>query len=175
MATVQKFEDLICWQKARELTKFVYDISKYRNFAMDRGLVDQIRRASVSVMSNIAEGFDRGTKQELINYLFIAKGSCGEVRTQLYITLDAGYIDISAFRNGLRLTDECSRLLKSFINKVKTGSHSGLQYKYEKRKGMSETSKFILETSPELAKYYNPEKDEIEFWRAAQDREKGRK
>ena len=62
MATVQKFEDLIVWQKARELTKFIYNISKYRNFSMDRGLVDQIRRASVSVMSNIAEGFDRGTK-----------------------------------------------------------------------------------------------------------------
>ena len=175
MATIQKFEDLICWQKARELTKFVYDITKYRNidiskyrdggFAADRGLVDQIRRASVSIMSNIAEGFDRGTKYELINYLFIAKGSCGEVRTQLYIACDSGYIDMPAFRNGLNLTDECSRLLKSFINKVKTGSNSGLQYKYEKRKGMSDTNKLILESSPELKEFYNPEKDEIEFWR----------
>lgn len=142
MATIQKFEDLICWQKARELTKFIYDISKYRNFSFDRGLVDQIRRASVSVMSNIAEGFDRGTKQEFINYLFIAKGSCGEIRTQLYISLDAGYIDISAFRYGLKLTDECSRLLKSFIDKVKTGSHSGLQYKREKKKD-PEWEKFL--------------------------------
>lgn len=142
MATIQKFEDLICWQKARELTKFIYDISKYRNFSFDRGLVDQVRRASVSVMSNIAEGFDRGTKQEFINYLFIAKGSCGEVRTQLYISLDAGYIDISTFRYGLKLTDECSRLLKSFIDKVKTGSHSGLQYKKEKKKD-PEWEKFL--------------------------------
>ena len=165
MATIKSFEDLIVWQKARELTKLIYDISKYRNFAMDRGLVDQIRRASVSIMSNIAEGFDRGTKQELINYLFIAKGSCGEVRTQLYIALDAGYIDISTFRNGLKMTDECSRLLKSFIDKVKIGSHSGLQYKYEKKKGMSDTNKLILESSPELKEFYNPEKDEIEFWR----------
>lgn len=142
MATIQKFEDLICWQKARELTKFIYDISKYRNFSFDRGLVDQIRRASISVMSNIAEGFDRGTKQEFINYLFIAKGSCGEVRTQLYISLDAGYIDISTFRYGLKLTDECSRLLKSFIDKVKTSSHSGLQYKKEKKKD-PEWEKFL--------------------------------
>lgn len=142
MATIRQFEELICWQKARELTKFIYDISKYRNFAMDRGLLDQIRRASVSVMSNIAEGFDRGTKQEFINYLFIAKGSCGEVRTQLYIAFDAGYVDISTFRNGLRLTDECSRLLKSFIDKVKISSQAGLQYKKEKKKD-PEWEKFL--------------------------------
>ena len=183
MATIKSFEDLIVWQKARELTRFIYDItkkkdmSKYRDgeFAADRGLVDQIRRASVSVMSNIAEGFDRGTKFELVNYLFIAKGSAGEVRTQLYIAFDAGYIDMSTFRNGLRLTDECSRLLKSFINKVKTGSHAGVQYKHEKRKGMSDTNRMILAGSPELREYYNPEKDEIEFWRMAKDREKEKK
>ena len=172
MATVQKFEDLIVWQKARELTKFIYNISKYRNFSMDRGLVDQIRRASVSVMSNIAEGFDRGTKYELINYLFIAKGSCGEVRAQLYIASDSGYIDMSTFRNGLKLTDECSRLLKSFIDKVKTGSNSGLQYKRERRKGMSDTNKLILASQPELKEYYNPERDEIEFWRYHQEKDK---
>lgn len=183
MATIQKFEDLICWQKARELTRFVYDMTTYRNseiasqnFSRDRGLVDQIRRAAVSVMSNVAEGFDRGTKQEFINYLFIAKGSCGEVRTQLYISLDAGYIDISTFRYGLKLTDECSRLLKSFVDKVKTGSHPGLQYKREKKKGMSDTNKMILENSPELKEYYNPEKDEIEFWKYHQDKnEKNKK
>jgi len=98
MATIKQFEDLIAWQKARILTKFVYDISKYRNFEMDRGLQDQIRRAAVSVMSNIAEGFDRGTKLEFVNYLFIAKGSCGEVKCQLYIAYDIGYIDISTYQ-----------------------------------------------------------------------------
>lgn len=76
MATIQKFEDLICWQRARELTRVVY-----REFkdCRDYGFTDQIQRASVSVMSNIAEGFERGTRQEFINYLFIAKGSAGEV------------------------------------------------------------------------------------------------
>ncbi len=131
MASIKQFEDLICWQKARELTKFVYDISKYRDFNMDRGLQDQIRRASVSVMSNIAEGFDRGTRQEFLNYLFIAKGSCGEVKTQLYIANDIGYIDISKFRYGLQLCDETSRLIQSFIYKLKTGGKTGLQYKKE--------------------------------------------
>lgn len=187
MASIQKFEDLICWQKARELTKFIYDISKsfrdgdvsrYRDGdmskyrEMDRGLVDQIRRAAVSVMSNIAEGFDRGTKYEFINYLFIAKGSCGEVRCQLYVAHDAGYIEISKFQEGLSLTDECSRLLKSFIDKVKTGSREGMQYKREKRKGMSAVNKMLLENNPGLAEYYNAEKDEIEFWRMREDEAK---
>ena len=181
MATIKQFEDLIVWQKARELTNFVYKISTYQNndiasqnFSRDRGLVDQIRRASVSVMSNIAEGFDRGTKYELINYLFIAKGSCGEVRCQLYVAYDMRYVDISKFREGLRLTDECSRLLKSFIDKVKTGSREGLQYKHEKRKGVSAVNRMILERSPELEKYYNTEKDEIEFWRMAEDKAKNK-
>ncbi|MBI3627357.1 MAG: four helix bundle protein [Candidatus Sungbacteria bacterium] len=129
MSTVKQFEDLIAWQKARELTKFIYEISKSRHFEIDRGLQDQIRRAAVSVMSNIAEGFDRGTKAELINYLYIAKGSAGEVKSQLYIARDIGYIDTSEFRNGVTLADNCSRLLQSFIQRVRAGSQPGLQYK----------------------------------------------
>ncbi len=140
MSTIQKFEDLICWQRARELTKLIYQISRSRNF--DAGLANQIQRAAISVMSNVAEGFDRGTRQELINYLFIAKGSSGEVRCQLYAAYDIGYIDISTFQNGLKLTDECSRLIQSFITKVKSGSHTGLQYKREKTKIQLESEAF---------------------------------
>jgi len=151
MATIQKFEDLICWQKARELTKFIYDISKYRdgdmlkygNFSSDKGLVDQIRRAAVSVMSNIAEGFDRATKFELINYFYIAKGSCGEVRAQLYVALDFGYIDMSKFKYGIGLCDECSRLIQSFAYKVKSGGKDGLQFKKEKTKRQLEAENFL--------------------------------
>ena len=73
MATVRCFEDLICWQKARELARFIYQITNAVDFSRDFGLRDQIRRAAVSVMSNIAEGFDRGTRIELINFFFIAK------------------------------------------------------------------------------------------------------
>ncbi len=142
MSTVKQFEDLICWQKARELTRFIYDITKYRNFDMDKGLQDQIRRAAVSVMSNIAEGFDRGTRQEFINYLFIAKGSCGEVKSQLYIVNDIGYIDISKFRNGVSLCDDCSRLIQSFIFRIKSGGREGLQYKREKTKAAREQEEF---------------------------------
>lgn len=91
MSTIERFEDLICWQKARELTKQVYRSLKSCN---DFGFKDQIQRASVSVMSNIAEGFERGTQQKFINYLFIAKGSAGEVRAQLYTAVDVGYLNI---------------------------------------------------------------------------------
>ena len=133
MATVEKFEDLIAWQRARELVRFVYEISKSRNFAADKGLVNQIQRASVSVMSNIAEGFDRATQNEFIDALFIAKGEAGEVRSQLYIAYDCRYIDISKFQSGLKLTDECSRLIQSFAQKVKVGARRGLQFKHIKK------------------------------------------
>lgn len=85
-------------------------------------------------MSNIAEGFDRGTRQEFINYMFIAKGSCGEVKCQLIIAYDIGYIDISKYQNGMRLCDETSRLIYSFVTKLKTGGKTGLQYKQEAKK-----------------------------------------
>ena len=138
MATIKQFEDLICWQKARELTKAVYRICRntdmlktsQQKMARDRGLCDQIQRAAVSVMSNIAEGFERGTKFELINYFYIAKGSCAEVRCQLHVALDVGYIDMPTFRNIYGLADETGRLIESFVQKVKMGSKSGLQHKH---------------------------------------------
>jgi len=105
MATAQKFEDLICWQKARELTREIYkslndETFKRLNLRPDYGLKDQIQRAAVSVMSNISEGFERGTQAEFINYLFIAKGSAGEVRNQLYVALDNGYLSDETFLYG---------------------------------------------------------------------------
>jgi len=127
--TIEKFEDLICWQKARELANFIFDITDNSKFK-DLDLKRQIRRAVISPMSNIAEGFDRGTQAEFIDALFIAKGEVGEVRSQLYISFDRKYINTSEFQKGLKLTDECSRLIYSFVNKVKTGSRRGLQFKY---------------------------------------------
>lgn len=128
MATIQKFEDLICWQKARMLANFVFDITDAPAFK-DLDLKRQIRRAAVSPMSNIAEGFDRGTRNEFIDALFIAKGEVGEVRSQLYIAHDRRYIDISKFQKGLGLCDECSRLIQSFSDKLKGGSRRGIQFK----------------------------------------------
>ena len=129
MATIQKFEDLLSWQRARELTKRVYETTKEKPFCFDRGLVSQIQRAAVSVMANQAEGFTRGTRVELINYFYIAKGSAGEVQSHLYVALDARHIDMSKFRGLYGLADEAQRLIQSFVLRVKEGSGSGIQYK----------------------------------------------
>ena len=145
MATVSRFEDLVCWKKARALTGGVYRALKGCD---DYGFRDQIQRASVSVMSNIAEGFERGTKQEFINYLYIAKGSAGEVRAQLYVAHDVGYINIETFKylNGLAV--ECSRLIQSFSSKVKSSDVQGLQYKRPEKADPVEH--LIKEKDPDL-------------------------
>ncbi|MGQ9677376.1 MAG: four helix bundle protein [Chloroflexota bacterium] len=97
MAGTKRFEDSEAWQKARELARAVYAMSSEGPFARDFGLRDQIRRSAVSVMSNIAEGFERGVDTEFRRFLAIAKGSAGEVRAQLYVTLDAGLINQTQF------------------------------------------------------------------------------
>lgn len=95
MSTFQTFEDIEAWQKARELTRRVYDVSDTGALARDFGLRDQMRRACVSILSNIAEGFERSGTGEFVQFLSAAKGSAGEVRAQLYVALDRKYIDES--------------------------------------------------------------------------------
>lgn len=121
---IKKFEDLYIWQKARELTREIYRISGLRTW-LDRSLQDQIRRAAVSVLSNIAEGFERGTKDELLYFLYIARGSAGEVRSQLYVAFDQKYISESDFKTVLDLADYEARLIAKFIASYKTGSYGG--------------------------------------------------
>jgi four helix bundle protein len=120
MARIEKFEDVEAWQKARELTSAVYGVTNKGAFARDFGLCDQIRRASVSVMSNIAEGFDRGGNRELIQFLYIAKGSAAEVQAQLYVALDAGYLNQEQFQRLYSLAGDTSRLIGGFIRYLKT-------------------------------------------------------
>src|SRR3990167_3945231 len=124
MSTVKRFEELMMFKKARELTREVY---KALSLCRDNGFRDQIQRASVSILSNIAEGFESGTKQEFLNYLFIAKASAGEVRAQTYVGLDVGYLNIEKFKHLNGLAEECSRLVYSFIVKIKSGADMGLQ------------------------------------------------
>ena len=95
---IEGFEDFIAWQKARKLTSNIYKVGNIGEFARDFGLKDQIRRAGVSVMSNIAEGFERGRPTEFHQFLSIAKGSCAELRSQLYVALDVGYVVGDDFR-----------------------------------------------------------------------------
>ena len=117
---VERFEDLIAWQKARELTKQIYAVTGKKPFSADFGLREQIQRAAVSIMSNLAEGFERGSSSEFHQFIVIAKASCAEVRSQLYTALDIGYITEEEFNAANNLAAEVSRIiggLKVSVNK----------------------------------------------------------
>jgi four helix bundle protein len=107
---VEKFEDIIAWQKARALTARIYQLTQQGKFARDYGLRDQIQRASVSIMSNIAEGFERGRPSEFHQFLSVAKGSCAELRSQIYIAFDAGYINQEVFDELMAKAVEVGRI-----------------------------------------------------------------
>ena len=109
------FEDIIAWQKARILTGKVY---KTFVSCKDYSFKDQIQRASLSVMNNVAEGFERKTNKELKNFLFIAKGSCGEVRSMLYIAKERNYISNQEFEEYSKDAVEISKLLSGFIKSI---------------------------------------------------------
>jgi four helix bundle protein len=98
LSKIDQFEDLIAWQKARELTRAIYQVTQQGAFAKDFGLARQIQRVAVSIMSNIAEGFERRGRREFHQVLSTAKGSCAEVRSQLYVAFDIGYLVKSDFR-----------------------------------------------------------------------------
>lgn len=118
-----QFEDLIAWQKARVLTQRIYTMTAESLFSRDFGLCDQIRRAAVSIMSNITEGYERGSDGDFARFLGIAKASCAEVRSQLYVALDVGYIDADMFRDLHAQTLELSRIisgLKTSVERRKT-------------------------------------------------------
>lgn len=155
MATVQRFEDLLAWQKARELTReLTRDVYNAFRTCRDGGFTDQIQRASVSVMSNIAEGFESGTRQEFVNYLYIAKGSCGEVRAQLYAAHDIGYLHIQIFESLKKKAEETSRLINSFIKAVKSSPYQGLQRKGELSKEKRDAEEFLRDTRRQLSKIH---------------------
>jgi len=116
MPTIQRFEEIQAWQSARALTRQIYALSGEGAFARDYGLRDQMRRAAVSIMSNIAEGFESRTQPLFITYLGRAKASAGEVRAQLYVALDVGYLDQAQFHDLFDLVDKCSRQLSRFIS-----------------------------------------------------------
>ncbi len=114
MKKLNSFEDIIAWQKARIFNKRVYTITN-KNFENDFDLIRQIRRASVSISSNIAEGFERNTDKELIHFLFVAKASAAEVRSQLYLAFDLNYITQVEFEQLKLEILEISKLISGFI------------------------------------------------------------
>ncbi|MBA2278027.1 MAG: four helix bundle protein [Chloroflexia bacterium] len=115
---VERFEDLIAWQKARILTRAIYGVTRKGPFTADRGLAGQIQRASVSIMSNIAEGFERSGRSEFHQFLTIAKASCAETQSLLYVALDVGYVDEPTFRQLTAQAREVSRIIGGLRAKV---------------------------------------------------------
>jgi four helix bundle protein len=115
MGKFNSFEEIISWQKAREFNKRIYSATQSDTFKKDFELVKQIRKASISITSNIAEGFERNTDKEFIYFLFVAKASAGEVRSQLYLAFDLDYITKQEFEKLLESVTEISKLLSGFI------------------------------------------------------------
>jgi four helix bundle protein len=124
MPTITRFEEIEAWQTARELTKTIYSLTDEGKFTRDFGLKDQIRRASVSVMSNIAEGFESQTQALFIRYLGIAKASAGEVRSQLYISRDMNYLTEDQFALIFKVAEKTSRQLSRFISYLESHPQS---------------------------------------------------
>ena len=109
---INKFEEIISWKKAKELNIIIYSLGLLKN---DHSFRDQLQRASVSIMNNIAEGYERQTNKEFRNFLYIAKGSCGELRSMLYLALELHYISQKEFDNLYSISIEISKLLSGLI------------------------------------------------------------
>ncbi|WP_035057523.1 four helix bundle protein [Desulfuromonas sp. TF] len=129
MKGVKHFEELDVWQRAREMAGEIYACCRDGDFARDFGLRDQIRRAAVSVVSNVAEGFERGGDREFRQFLALAKGSCGEVRAQLYVALDQGYLNQEKFDRVSALTVQIGRMLGGLMNYLKVSDYKGQKFK----------------------------------------------
>jgi four helix bundle protein len=128
MATISRFEDIKSWAMARELTKSIYALTNRGAFAKDFGLKDQIRRAAVSIMSNIAEGYERDGNGEFVHFLSIAKGSSGEVRSQLYVAFDQNYVSEEEFNGLYDLATRTSMTLSGFISYLVEHPSKGPKY-----------------------------------------------
>ena len=129
MGTIKRFEDIKAWQKARILANECYKISNKGEFDRDFGLKNQIRNSSGSAMDNIAEGFERDGKKEFVQFLSVAKGSAGEVRSQLYRVLDRNYIDQTKFEELYNLCIEVSKMISGFMDYLRNSDLKGTKYK----------------------------------------------
>lgn len=129
MARIERFEDIEGWKLARRVANRVYDVSSEGVFSWDFALVNQIRRASISIMSNIAEGFERDGNKEFLQFLSIAKGSCGEVRAQLYLAVDRGYAEQAVFDEISNLLIETSRTIAGLMKYLQQSDERGRKFK----------------------------------------------
>nr|BAL59668.1 S23 ribosomal protein [Candidatus Acetothermum autotrophicum] len=122
MSRIERFEDIKSWQLAKALVKNIYELTGQASFSKDYSLRDQIQRAAVSIMSNIAEGFERGSKKDFVNFLYIARGSCAEVRSLLYVAFELGYINEDKFKEALQQTEEIAKAIFGFIRYLKSNT-----------------------------------------------------
>lgn len=129
MAKIERFEDIEAWQKGRELTRIIYKITSQGDIAKDFALKDQLRRASISIMANIAEGFEREGNKEFKQFLAMAKGSVGELKSHLYVALDAGKMSQQDFTQLMALANDTSRLIAGFLRYLKDSDHKGSKFK----------------------------------------------
>jgi len=129
MALISRFEEIEGWQKARELTRTIYQITSQGGFARDFSLKDQIRRSGVSSMANIAEGFEREGNKEFVQFLTHSKGSAAEVKSHLYVALDARFITDSQFESTYQLADETGRLIGGFIRYLESSPYPGRKFR----------------------------------------------
>ena len=141
LSKIERFEDLIAWQKARELTRAIYQVTRQGAFASDLGLARQMQRAAVSIMANIAEGFERGGRGEFHQFLSTAKASCAEVRSHLYVALDVGYLDQTTFSH---LLAEQKKLLESSA----VCDHQWRRREMNRGRGMTESSVLSPQSFP---------------------------
>jgi four helix bundle protein len=128
VARIEQFEDIGAWQKARTLTREIYVVTREGPACRDFRYIDQIRAASCSIMSNIAEGFERDGNAEFKQFLYIAKASAGEVRSQLYVALDVGYLSEPDFRRLMALATEVVRMIAGFIRYLDQSELKGKKY-----------------------------------------------
>lgn len=129
MAGISKFEDIESWKTGRQVIGMIYRMTSEGRFAKDFALCNQIRRASISIISNIAEGFERGGNKEFLNFLAIAKGSCGEVRSQLYVALDQTYISEEQFNEVHAKLIETNRLISGLMKYLQSSELRGSKFK----------------------------------------------
>lgn len=128
MARIERFEDIESWKVAREAVNLVYEATTSEKFRRDFALCDQIRRAAISIPSNIAEGFERDGNKEFLQFLAVAKGSCGEVRAQLYVALDQNYVDQAVFDRIYERLLTTSRLISGMMRYLRQSELRGSKF-----------------------------------------------
>jgi four helix bundle protein len=155
---VRTFEDLEIWREARRLAGKIYSVTKNSKFARDFRLSGQTQDAAVSIMSNIAEGFERGGNQEFIQFLYIAKGSCGEVRSQLYVAVDQGYVSQKEADLLLESFKRLSIMISHLVDYLKRSGMKGEKFKIDSNR-LDRSDRLRREKVQAIKSRDDPERD----------------